>query len=121
PVERDDLVGDLPRPDLVPAEDADRYSDEQWRLADDLLDLPGVARQLSGLLAEAGRLDRYLPRLVALRALHAYSPELAAAIRRGQSSVLIAVPTGRRLDPANTGGIGGDDLVLTGAAIGGER
>jgi hypothetical protein len=118
PVERDDLVGELPRPDLVPAEDADRYSDEQWRLADELLELPGVPRELSGLLAEAGRLDPELPRLVALRALHAYSPELAAAIRRGQSSVLIAVPTGRRLDPAMTGGIGGDELVLTTAGVG---
>ena len=118
PVERDDLVGELPQPDLIPAEDADRYSDEQWRLADELLDLPDVARDLSGLLAEAGRLDPGLPRLVALRAMHAYSPELAAAIRRGQPSLLIAVPTGRRLDPALTGGIGGDELVLTTAGLG---
>lgn len=118
PVERDDLVGDLPQPDLVPAEDAERYSDEQWRLADDLLDLPDVARDLSGLLVEAARLDPDLPRLVALRAVHAYSPELAGAIRRGQSRVLIAMPTGRPLDPAVTGGIGGDELVLTTAGVG---
>jgi hypothetical protein len=118
PVERDDLVGELPEPDLVPAEDTERYSDEQWRLADDLLDLPDVARDLSGLLVEAGRLDPALPRLVALRAVHAYSPELAGAIRRGQARVLIAMPTGRTLDPVLTGGIGGDGLVLTTAGVG---
>ncbi len=119
PVERDDLGAELPEPDLVPAEDS-RFSDEQWRLADDLLDLPDVARDLSGLLAEARRLDPDLPRLVALLAVHADSPELAGAIRRGQARVLIAVPTGRRLDPAVTGGIGGDELVLTTAGVGGR-
>jgi hypothetical protein len=118
PVERDDLVGELPQPDLAPPEDLDRYSDEQWARADELLDLVDVARDLTGLLAEAVKLDPDLPRLVALRAMHAYSPELGAAIRRGHGRVLIALPTGDRLDPARTGGIGGDELVLTSALVG---
>jgi hypothetical protein len=49
--DRDSLVGEVPVPELLPAEDGHGYSDEQWRRADDLLDLPDVARRLSGLLA----------------------------------------------------------------------
>ncbi|SFQ50698.1 hypothetical protein SAMN05421810_108160 [Amycolatopsis arida] len=112
--EREHLVGEVPEPELVPAEDTDRYTDEQWRRADELLDLPEVPRRLSGLLAEARALDPGLPRLVALRALHAYGAEVGAAVRQGDRQVLLAVDDGTRLtDPE----FGGADLLLTSARI----
>ncbi|MBN6040777.1 hypothetical protein [Amycolatopsis sp. 195334CR] len=112
--ERDQLVGEVPEPELLPAEDTDRYSDEQWRQADELLTLPEVPRRLSGLIEEARRLDPSLPRLVALRAVHAYGPEVGAAIRQGERRVLLAVDDGTELDDPE---FGGSDLLLMTAQV----
>ncbi|GAB2770697.1 hypothetical protein [Amycolatopsis magusensis] len=112
--ERDQLVGEVPEPELLPAEDTDRYSDEQWRQADELLTLPEVPRRLSGLIEEARRLDPALPRLVALRAVHAYGPEVGAAIRQGERRVLLAVDDGTELDDPE---FGGSDLLLMTAQV----
>ncbi|TNC23045.1 hypothetical protein [Amycolatopsis alkalitolerans] len=112
--ERDTLVGEVPEPELVPAEQADYYSDEQWRRADELLDLPEVPRRLSGLLAEAREADPQLARLVALRALHSYSPEIGAAVRQGDGRTLLAVDDGTVLEDDE---FGGADLLLTTALI----
>ncbi|GAB2967218.1 hypothetical protein LWP59_21180 [Amycolatopsis acidiphila] len=112
--ERDKLVGEVPEPELVPSETTDHYSDEQWRRADELLDLPEVPRRLSGLLAEARELDPHVARLVALRALHSYSPEVGAAVRQGDDRTLLAVDDGTLLDDAE---FGGADLLLATARI----
>nr|WP_199433139.1 hypothetical protein [Qaidamihabitans albus] len=113
--EREQLVGEVPDPELTPAEETDRYSDEQWRYADELLDLPEVPRRLSGLLAEARRADPAVARLVALRALHAYGPEVGGAVRQGERRVLLALDDGTPLDDPE---FGGADLLLQSAAVG---
>ncbi|WP_369973602.1 hypothetical protein [Prauserella sp. PE36] len=112
--EREQLVGEIPEPELAPAEVTDSYSDEQWRLADELLDLPEVPRRLSGLLAEARETDAGVARLVALRALHAYGPEVGAAIRQGERRVLLAFDDGTTLDDPE---FGGADLLLMSAGV----
>ncbi|MEV6910188.1 hypothetical protein [Amycolatopsis sp. NPDC051071] len=112
--ERDQLVGEIPEPELMPADVTDRFGDEQWRLADDLLDLPEVPRRLSGLLEEARRIDPMLPALVALRAVHAYSPGVGAALRLGERQVLLAVDDGTVLDDPE---FGGADLLLSSARV----
>ncbi len=71
--EREQFVGEVPQPELLPSQDAGPYTEEHWRLADELLDLSGTTRDLSDLLADARRVDPDLPRLVALRAVHAYT------------------------------------------------
>jgi hypothetical protein len=123
--ERDKLVGEVPEPELVPAETADYYSDEQWRRADELLDLPDVPRRLSGLLAEAREIDPRLGRLVALRALHSYSPEVGAAVRQGDDRTLLAVDDGTALDDEEFGGadllVGTARIVLARGTGEGER
>ena len=112
--DRDKVVGEVPEPELVPPESLDHYSDDQWRRADELLDLPDVPRRLSGVLAEARELDPELPRLVALRALHSYSPEVGAAVRQGDDRALLAVDDGTLLADAE---FGGADLLLTTARL----
>ncbi|NKQ53726.1 hypothetical protein HFP15_12630 [Amycolatopsis sp. K13G38] len=112
--ERDKLIGEIPEPELVPSESTDYYSDEQWRRADELLDLPDVPRRLSGLLAEARESDPQLARLVALRALHSYSPEVGAAVRQGDQATLLAVDDGTLLEDDE---FGGADLLLGNAKI----
>lgn len=112
--ERDTLVGEVPEPELMPAETTDYYSDEQWRRADELLTLPEVPRRLSGVLADARELDARLPRLVALRAVHSYGSELGAAIRQRDASALLAVDDGTELEDEE---FGGADLLLLSARI----
>jgi hypothetical protein len=112
--DRDQLVGEVPEPELVPAERTDAFGDEQWRRADELLDLPEVPRRLSGLLAEARGLDPALAALVALRALHAYGPEVGAALRQGERRVLLAIDDGTVLDDPE---FGGADLLLASAMV----
>jgi hypothetical protein len=107
--ERDDLATDLPEPDLVPPPDPDVFSDEQWAWADELFDTDGVPRRLSGLLAAARQRDPGLSRLVALRVLHAVSPEIGVALRQGDGEVLIAVDDGAALSDAE---FGGADLLV---------
>jgi len=73
------------------------------------------------LLEQAHQLDPDLPRLVALRAVHAYSPEISAAVRQGRERVLVAVPTGESLEAKNrdegSWSFFGDELLLTSAVI----
>lgn len=107
--ERSKVVGELPEPELAPAEEYGKFGDEHWRHADALLTLPEVPRRLSGLLAEAREIDPDLPRLVALRALHAYNPEVGAALRVGERSALMAVDDGTPLDDPE---FGGSDLLV---------
>lgn len=107
--ERDDLTGPIPEPDLVPQREPDVFSDGQWLEADDLLDLPEVTRRLSGLLSEARERDPQLPHLVALRVLHAVSPEISVARRHSDRGILLAVDDGTFLiDPE----FGGADLLV---------
>ncbi len=113
--ERDQLVGEIPEPELMPAEVTDKFGDDVWRAADELLDLPEVPRRLSGLLEEARRSRQPgLAALVALRAVHAYSPGIGAARRQGDRSVLLAVDDGTLLDDPD---FGGADLLLSTAAV----
>lgn len=114
--ERDRLVGEVPQPELMPAETTDYFRDEQWRLADELLELGERPQRLSGLLAQARQADPEVARLVALRALHAYSPEVGAAVGRGDEHALIAVDDGAVLDDEE---FGGADLLLATARIAG--
>ncbi|MPY84258.1 MAG: hypothetical protein GEV00_13255, partial [Actinophytocola sp.] len=115
--ERSTLVGELPEPELAPPEATDRFSEGHWQLADQLLDLAEMPRRLSGLLAEARETDADLARLVALRVLHAYSPEVGAAIRTGEATALIAVDDGTPLDDPE---FGGSDLLVVTAMVSAE-
>lgn len=107
--ERDDLVGTVPEPDLMPPPDPDMFSDEQWAHADILLDLADVPQRLSGLLENARTIDPFLPRLVLLRVLHAVSPEIGIAIRQRDDTMLVAVDDGTPLDDPE---FGGADLLV---------
>lgn len=96
PKEKKDLLGEVPEPDLAPLQDLEVFSGERWGAASALLELDEVPRRLSGLLAEARRIDPDLPHLVALLALHAFSPEIGVALRQGDSMYSSRSMTGRR-------------------------
>ena len=117
PSDSGDLGRELPELELVPVPDNNRFSDLHWQLAYRLLDLREIVRPLSDLLAEAAELDEDLPALVGLLAAHAYAPELASAMRRGQERVLLAVPAGSPLPPMGVGGLHGDDLLISSIAL----
>jgi len=107
--ERDPLGLAVPEPELAPLPDPDRFSAAQWEQADALLDLSELPRRLSGLLATARAADPELAHLVALRALHAVSPEVGVALRQGDTSIMVAVDDGTPLsDPE----FGGADLMI---------
>jgi hypothetical protein len=112
--ERTDLGEGLPEPELEPLPDPEVFTAEQWRRAEELLDVAEVPRRLSGLLADARVVDAELPMLVMLRALHAVSPEVGTARRQGDGRILIAVDDGTRLDDE---GFGGADLLVGVAGI----
>jgi hypothetical protein len=104
PRERDPLGEPIPEPELAPLPDPDRFDADVWSYADELLELTDTPRRLSGLLAEARSIDPDLPHLVALRALHAVSPEIGVALRQGDPALLVAVDDGRALsDPQFAG------------------
>ncbi|MEU5219407.1 hypothetical protein AB0G79_24845 [Streptomyces sp. NPDC020807] len=110
PVEREHLGAEMPEPDLIATPDDSRFSEEQLASAMRLLDLEHDApRRLSGLLAEARRLDPDLPYLVALLAVHAASPPVGTAYRQGEERLLFAVDDGTPLDDPE---FGGADLVV---------
>lgn len=114
PPQQQRLLGELTEPDLVPAADPDVFSEDQWQQADALLQLEEVPRRLSGLLAEARRADEALPRLVALLALYALSPEIGVAARQGDDKIVLAVDDGTPLDDPE---FGGADLLVGMATI----
>lgn len=118
--ERDDLAGVVPEPDLQPPLDPDVFTEDQWRAATGLLDmLPDMPRRLSDLLGEARTLDPTLPHLVALRVLHAVSPEIGVAHRQNDTSVLVAVDDGVPLLDIDFGGA--DLLVAIADLVGDNR
>jgi hypothetical protein len=112
--ERDGLGLEVTEPQLAPLPDPGRYSDAQWARAAALFERDSSPRRLSGLLADARAADPDLAGLVALRALHAFSPEIGTAVRQGESTVLVAVDDGTPLsDPE----FGGADLLLSTARL----
>lgn len=114
PRERDPLGDPVPEPELAPLPDPDRFAAQLWDHADELLELSEVPRRLSGLLAQARAIDADLPHLVALRALHAVSPEIGVAVRQGDHTLQLAVDDGTVLtDPQ----FGGADLLVGAAAL----
>ncbi|MFS8096182.1 hypothetical protein LFM09_03495 [Lentzea alba] len=114
--EREHLVGEVPELDLAPPSDADRYTEEHWQQSEGLLALDGAPRRLSGLLDEAREIDPDLPKLVALRVLHAFSPEVSSARIQGEELLLVAVDDGTPLDDVE---FGGADLVVVQARVAG--
>jgi hypothetical protein len=112
--ERDGLGVDVTEPELAPLPDPDRYTEEQWQVVDALFELDEVPRRLSGLLDEARAADPDLVGLVVLRALHAFSPEVGAAARRGERRVVVAVDDGTDLMDIDYGGA---DLLVASARL----
>jgi hypothetical protein len=112
--ERDGLGVDVAEPELAPLPDPDRYTEEQWQVVDALFELDEVPRRLSGLLDEARAADPDLVGLVVLRALHAFSPEVGAAARRGERRVIVAVDDGSDLMDIDYGGA---DLLVASARL----
>lgn len=111
---RDHTAGEVTEPLLSPLPDPDRYSEQQWRDAEALLELDEVPRRLSGLLAAARRVDADLPGLVALLVAHAFSPEVSTVLRHGETSLLIAVDDGTELRDEE---LGGADLLVVSAQV----
>ena len=110
PAPREHLGAELPEPELIATPDDSRFSEEQLAAALELLRLPPDApRRLSGLLAEARRIDPDLPYLVALLAVHAASPAVGTAYRQGESRLLFAVDDGTPLEDPE---FGGADLIV---------
>ncbi|MEU2689789.1 hypothetical protein ABZ654_39140 [Streptomyces hygroscopicus] len=101
-------------PGLLAPEDEVRFSEEQQRLARELLDMRDSVRTLSDVLAEAALLDDDLPELIVLAALRAFSPQLGSALRNGQDRLLIAVSASAIFEEH---GFIGDDLLLSTARL----
>ncbi|MFI9393994.1 hypothetical protein ACIG53_24310 [Streptomyces bauhiniae] len=114
-------AGAVPVPEVRQEGDAPRFSEEEYRIAGHLIDLAlDEARPLSTLLTEARAYGPTVERLVLHDAMHAFSPALSEAVLRGDSSVLIAVPTIGDLDSPH---VEGDELLVSRvrlAASGGE-
>nr|WP_095877457.1 hypothetical protein [Streptomyces sp. TLI_235] len=108
------FAGQVEDPQTEPLEDTTRFTSAQWETAEQLMYLPGTVRSLSSLLEDAARIDPDLPSLVALLGVHAYSPDVGAALRRGDDHVRVAARTDSVLDSA---GFYGDDLWLTTARL----
>lgn len=114
--EPEGTAGPVVCPVLDELPDDSRFTDEHWRLADELLYLPGRVRLLSELVTDAAAHDDDLPALVALRAGHALAPGIESARAKRARRILVAVATGTAfLGPRATAG--GDDLLLTSAEL----
>jgi hypothetical protein len=116
-LERDPLGDPLPEPDVVACE-TERFDDQMWRRATDVLAMAPDAvpdvRRLSELLATARAVDPELPALVVLRVLHAVGTAIATARSQGDGSVLLAVDDGAVLRDAE---FGGADLLVATARV----
>jgi hypothetical protein len=112
-VERDPFGAAVPQPDLMDAE-PDRFSEEHWQRAGDLLQLPEVGRRLSGLLAEARTVDPELPGLVLLRVMHAVGSTISSARGQDDGGVCLAIHDGTVLADEE---FGGSDLLVTLAGL----
>ncbi|MCE7079365.1 hypothetical protein LZF96_04005 [Streptomyces sp. ST2-7A] len=110
PAPREHLGSELPEPDLVATPDDSRFDESQKAAAARLLDLsPQAPRRLSGLLADARRIDPALPHLIALIVVHAAAPPIGTAYRQGERRLLFAVDDGTPLEDP---GFGGADLIV---------
>lgn len=114
PVDRDDLMGEVAEPDLIPPPDCVVFTADQWEAAEDLLLVPVATRRLSMVLVQARALDLFLPHLVALLALRALDPGIRDALAGGDERVLLAWDDGAVLGDAE---FGGSDLLLVGAGL----
>ncbi|MFI7131374.1 hypothetical protein ACIBQ1_37220 [Nonomuraea sp. NPDC050153] len=119
PPERPRHAEPVPEPDLVAPIERGGFTEEEWRAAESLLNLPGRVRYLSDLLAEASESDlENLPELVALLALHSFGPEALSSVRRGDGTMRLAVLADA---PLEVPGFGGDDLLVTSALVEGDN
>ncbi|MFD0882974.1 hypothetical protein ACFQ08_00110 [Streptosporangium algeriense] len=115
PPERTRLGEPVPEPEFAGPDHPTGFTDEQWRVAETILDLPGEVRTLTSLIEEAERIDPDgLADLVALLGLNALSPAIGTARVRGDHHVTLAVPSGV---PLEAPGFGGDELLLTTALL----
>ena len=110
PLERDPFGAEVPNPELDGPTAAERFDTEQWHHADQLLELRGVGRRLSGLLEEARRHDPELPWLIALRAFHSVGTSISTAIGHAEQGVCLALDDGTVLRDAE---FGGSDVLVT--------
>ncbi|WP_410646796.1 hypothetical protein [Amycolatopsis sp. cmx-4-54] len=125
-----DLISALLRPSIEPQRtagpvvhpapadpiDDSRFTEEHWRLADALLDLPGQVRRLSELVDDAAEHDDDLPVLVALRAGNALAPAVETARTKRKHRILMSVPADMTFSgPRATAS--GDDLLVTSADL----
>jgi hypothetical protein len=104
-------------PELAPAA-PDPFGADRWGRVDAALNtaLPAAGRavRLSALLAEARAADPDLPRLVALRVLHAVGSAVTTARTQGDAELLLAVDDGTVLRDAEYGGA---DLLVGTAEV----
>jgi hypothetical protein len=117
PSDRDPLGEPVPVPELAPAA-PDPFGADRWGRVDAALNtaLPAAGRavRLSALLAEARAADPDLPRLVALRVLHAVGSAVTTARTQGDAELLLAVDDGTVLRDAEYGGA---DLLVGTAEV----
>jgi len=117
PSDRDPLGEPVPVPELAPAV-PDPFGADRWGRVDAALNtaLPAAGRavRLSALLAEARAADPDLPRLVALRVLHAVGSAVTTARTQGDAELLLAVDDGTVLRDAEYGGA---DLLVGTAEV----
>ncbi|TQE25087.1 hypothetical protein [Streptomyces ipomoeae] len=114
PSEPERFAGEVRDPQFDPVPEQELFTPEHFRLASEILSLPGGSASLSDLLARARRHEPQVARLVMHRAAHAFNPSVGDAVREHVPEVLIAVPTG---DPMHSPQFGGDELWLTKAGV----
>ncbi|WP_317494898.1 hypothetical protein [Haloechinothrix sp. LS1_15] len=107
--ERETVVGEVPEPELTPAEQPTRFTAEHAEQADKLVAMQQRPVRLSDLLAQARTIDADLPLLVALRAAHAYGADVGTAVRQGEQAIVLAADDGTPLADER---FGGSDLLL---------
>jgi hypothetical protein len=113
PPDRDPLGELVPVPELARVE-PDPFGAERWSRVESALPAPGEAVRLSALLAAARATDPDLPRLVALRVLHAVGSAVATARTQGDEAVVLAVDDGTVLRDVEYGGA---DLLVGTAGL----
>ena len=113
--DRDRLAGEVVDPDLQTSEDEKRFTDKQWEMAEDLLEVLVEARTLSSLLEEAATPQFWAARPGGAAGSARLQPaEPASPLRRRDNRILLAVHAGTKLDSQ---GFRGDDLLLTSAQL----
>ncbi|WP_327157774.1 hypothetical protein [Streptomyces tubercidicus] len=100
---------EVPEPELEISDDLGAFTDAQFHKVEELLDLRGEPEPLSSLLHRARTTGPEVARLVLHRAGQAFSPPAGDAVRGAAERLLIAVPTGGKLEDSE---FGGDELLL---------